>query len=224
MTAAAIFDLDGTLLDSRGAVLAAYRLAAVEFPGGPERLESIAEGQLLAMRVIECCTIIAGAERAEECAAAYDLCYRTRTRDQVRLYPGVVDMLAQLRDSGIRLGVVTNKGASRTPADISPLDGRGQGAELFDVVVTAADSVERKPSPVPIQIALERGGWHPESSVYVGDGPHDAESAFGAGLAFVGAVWGYYGHQALAATGAEVLCNDVSELTEAIHAAVGVPR
>ncbi|WP_051571040.1 HAD family hydrolase [Cryptosporangium arvum] len=219
MIGAALFDLDGTLLDSRGAVLAAYRLAAAEYPGGAERLAAIPVGSLLAMRVAECCAAIAGPERGAECAEKYDVYYRTRTRDEVRLYPGVVAVLADLRAHGIRLGVVTNKGASRTPADIAPLDGRGHGAALFDVVITAADSVERKPSPRPIEIALERTGWKPADAVYVGDGPHDAEAAFGAGLAFVGAGWGYYGAAALDAAGATVICDEVSALPAAIRGA-----
>lgn len=222
MSRAALFDLDGTLLDSRGAVLAAYRLAAAEFPGGIERLAGIPEGQLLAMRVIECCDIIAGAKRADECADLYDQSYRLRTRSDVRIYAGVVGMLQELRDAGLRLGVVTNKGASRTPVDIAELDGHGQGADLFDVVITAADSVERKPSPRPIQVALERTGWAPQSCVYIGDGPHDAESALSAGLGFVGAGWGYYGPEPLRSAGAEKVCSDVAELSGAILAALGV--
>jgi phosphoglycolate phosphatase-like HAD superfamily hydrolase len=224
VTTAALFDLDGTLMDSREAVLAAYGLAAEQFPDGPARLAEIPEGELLAMRVIEVCTRIAGVERAEECAELYDVGYRTRTRELVRLYPGVVEMLASLRAGGIRLGVVTNKGASRTPADIAPLDGQGQGADLFDVVVTAADSVERKPSPRPIEIALERTGWEASRSVYVGDGPHDAESAFAAGLGFVGVSWGFYGREPLLGVGAEVVCDDMTELEQALRDALAGPR
>ena len=96
MTVAALFDLDGTLIDSRPAVLQAYKLAALDFPDGPERLAAIPEGRLLAMRVIECSELIAGADRAAEFAQAYDEAYRLRSRDRVRLYDGVVEMLASL--------------------------------------------------------------------------------------------------------------------------------
>ncbi|WP_347059646.1 HAD hydrolase-like protein [Blastococcus sp. HT6-30] len=218
---AALFDLDGTLLDSRAAVIDAYRLAARAYPNGLENLAAIPEGRLLAMRVIECCALIAGPALAEDCAVRYDENYRLRTRKKVQVYPGVVEALAALRTEGIRLGVVTNKGLARTPGDIAPLDGHGNGAELFDVVVTAADTVERKPSPRPIQWALEKTGWAPGWAVYVGDGPHDAQSAFGAGLSFVGAGWGYYGLADLKAAGADVVCQDVGELVDAVRGALG---
>lgn len=217
MTKVALFDLDGTLLDSRPAVLDAYALAAAEFPGGSAALSLIPEGRLLAMRVIEVCAEIAGPADADRCAQLYDENYRLHAPNQVKLYDGVVETLKTLLDEGFDLGIVTNKGRSRTPSDIAPLDGGGGGASLFKVVVTADDTPERKPSSIPMEFALREGGWSPNEVVYVGDGPHDAESALSAGLNFVGAAWGYYGEQSLREGGATLINGDVRDLLETLR-------
>jgi phosphoglycolate phosphatase-like HAD superfamily hydrolase len=216
MSRVVLFDLDGTLLDSRPAVLAAYAEAASAFEGGAERLAAIPVGELLAMRVVESGAVIAGAGDAEALVRLYDEAYRLRTYTEVTLYDGVVPMLRALVDSGFALGVVTNKGLSRTPGDVAPLDGGTGGEALFEVIVTADDSVERKPSPRPMEIALERGGWRAEDAVYIGDGPHDHESASSAGMAFIGAGWGYYGPDALSNAGAEHVLETPSALPASI--------
>ena len=217
MAPAAIFDLDGTLIDSRPAVLEAYRLAAAEFVGGTERLAAIPEGLLLAMRVIESASAVAGPAHAEACAARYDELYRLNSHRHVRVYDGVVEMLATLAAEGIELGIVTNKGRSRTPADVAGLDGGDGGNDLFRAIVSAEDTPERKPSPDPILFALEQADWRPEHSVYVGDGPHDAQSALAAGLQFIGAGWGYYDEDGLRGAGASNVLHEPKELTDTIR-------
>ncbi|MGJ9413845.1 HAD family hydrolase [Aeromicrobium sp. CF4.19] len=200
---AALFDLDGTLVDSRPAILGAMRAAAGEFDGAAERLAEYSEGVLLAERLRVTAAAIAGHERAAEYAARYDEHYAELSPQLTTVYPDVVDVLAELRADGVRLGIVTNKGQSRTPGDLAPLDGARGGLDLFDVVVTADDTVERKPSPEPILHGLRKVGWRSESAVYVGDGPHDARAALDAGTSFIGAGWGYYGRDSLRTEGRE---------------------
>lgn len=209
---AALFDLDGTLIDSRPAVLAAYRFALAEVTGALDHLAALGTGEMMKLRMTEVMDLVAR-DRAAECVLRYDDFYRREGHAIVTVYPGVVDMLADLQERGVALGIVTNKGRNRTGRDLDPLDGRGTGRSMFTTVVTTEDTVERKPSPQPLLLGLERGGWRAAGSVYVGDGPHDAVAAAAAGMRFVGAAYGYYGADALApvargpvaATAAEVL-------------------
>lgn len=191
MTCAVLFDLDGTLIDSRPAILDCYRAALAPIPGGWESLLELGLGRVMRWRMREVMAEVAG-ERAAECRARYESHYLEEGHRKVTLYPGAVDMLDGLRRQGVRLGIVTNKARVRTEHDLRTVHGARDLLPLFDVVVTTEDTPERKPSPEPVLLGLRRGGWAAADCAYVGDGPHDAESALAAGTGFVGAGWGYY--------------------------------
>ncbi|MFG1945317.1 HAD family hydrolase [Nonomuraea sp. NPDC048826] len=198
MTRAVLFDLDGTLVDSRPAILDCYRAALAPLPGGWESLLALGLGRMMRWRMREVMAEVAG-ERAAECESRYERHYLEEGHRKVTLYPGAADMLDALRGQGLRLGIVTNKGRVRTEHDLRTVHGARDLLPLFDVVVTTEDTVERKPSPEPILHGLRRAGWAAGDCAYVGDGPHDAEAAVAAGTGFVGAGWGYYPEELSAA-------------------------
>ncbi|MDA0638638.1 HAD family hydrolase [Nonomuraea sp. MCN248] len=191
MTRAVLFDLDGTLVDSRPAILDCYRAALAPVPRGWETLLELGLGRVMRWRMREVMAVVAG-DRAAECESRYERHYLDEGHRKVVLYPGAVDLLDALREQGSRLGIVTNKGRVRTEHDLRTVHGTRDLLPLFDVVVTTEDTTERKPSPAPILLGLQRAGWTAGDCVYVGDGPHDAEAALAAGTGFVGAGWGYY--------------------------------
>ncbi|MFI6710803.1 HAD family hydrolase [Nonomuraea sp. NPDC050478] len=191
MTRAVLFDLDGTLVDSRPAILDCYRAALAPVPQGWESLLELGLGRVMRWRMREVMAEVAG-ELAPECVSRYERHYLEDGHRKVVLYQGAADMLDALRGQGLRLGIVTNKGRERTEHDLRHVHGARDLLPLFDVVVTTEDTVERKPSPEPILHGLRRAGWTAGDCAYVGDGPHDAEAAIAAGTAFVGAGWGYY--------------------------------
>jgi phosphoglycolate phosphatase-like HAD superfamily hydrolase len=71
--------------------------------------------------------------------------------------------------------------------------------EHFEVVVTASDTTEHKPSPAPLLLCLERFGAPAEGSLYVGDSPFDIEAGRAAGMATAAVAWGVFGREALLA-------------------------
>ena len=88
--------------------------------------------------------------------------------------------------SGNRLGVATSKLRTEYDhfAETYPF------AQLFDTVITSADTVNHKPDPEPILAAVEKLGARPEESVYVGDTVNDLRAAKAAGVKFAGALYG----------------------------------
>lgn len=104
------------------------------------------------------------------------------------LYPGVRDALAQLRDGGTRLGIVTN--LPRWIA-IPMLEELGL-AEHFDAVAHYSTTRRHKPHPDPILAVLDEMGVPPSTGDwYVGDTQADFEAAVAAGLSFAWASYGY---------------------------------
>ncbi len=190
-TRAVLFDVDGTLVDSQAAVFAAYRQSLSPNPHALEAFNGLDPAYVLKIRMKQLMQEVAG-DRGAEFAMAYDVYYRQHANRAVTIYPGVSALLRSLVDLGFELGVVTSKGRSRLGADLDILTPDGRGRELFSVSVCAEETEHSKPSPQPLLLALKRGGWDPAECVYVGDGPHDGEASFQAGICFIGAMWGYY--------------------------------
>lgn len=179
-----IFDIDGTLLDSERFNQATlqtvlhrwtgrwYELSELEFARGIPGLDTAARlnisdpGRFLLEWEAEI-----GAKRSG-----------------IRPYSGVGTMLKQLRERGVRLGIVTSKTRCEFQHDFVPCGLMGYFEP--DLIVTADDTERHKPDPAPLLEALKRGGVPPEQLLYIGDTLYDSRCAAGAEVAFGLAVWG----------------------------------
>lgn len=186
-----LFDLDGTLLDSVGLILASYRhTAMVHYGTAPDDAVWLAGlGTPLRTQLRHL------SEDPAEIAAMAET-YRnhnlTNHDAMVRPYDGVVEAVLALA-ARAELGLVTSKlrhGALRGL--------RTAGLEdAFDLVVGADDVERHKPDPAPVLAALERLGADPARTVFVGDSPHDMAAGRGAGVRTAAALWGPFPRAAL---------------------------
>ncbi len=211
-TAGVLFDLDGTLIDSRHAIIAAYRATFENELGQPLPAELEDPSAIMAPRPPE---IFAKWSDRDPHAleAAYGRYYLTDTFRRVTAYPGLHTTLKSLVDKRIAIGIVTNKRKLRAYAD---LDHVGIDPGLFATVVAADDTPERKPHPAPILLGLQRAGMDAEGTWYVGDGPQDILSGAAAGTGTIGAGYGYYGPVSLAEHRPDHLLDELSQLLEII--------
>ena len=182
-----VFDLDGTLIDSRPDIAAAVNLALADHgqpPWADEDIEPmIGEG---ARNLIE--RAIAGRlpeGRLEAVLAAYNGHYGRHRSERTRVYPGVLDGLARL--SGVARAIATNKPAGLARAIAADLG----LSPLIDLVLGDGDVGERKPDPAMLDRAMTRLGGHRESTLYVGDSPIDVETARRAQVPLCLVGWGY---------------------------------
>jgi HAD superfamily hydrolase (TIGR01549 family) len=104
---------------------------------------------------------------------------------QATFFPGVRETLAQIRDSGVKMGVVTSKDAPRTKAVLAQLDIR------FVSVQSPNDKFRGKPAPDHVLMAMAEAGEDPCDTLFVGDMETDWETARRAGIDYVHAGWGY---------------------------------
>ncbi|SNS94288.1 HAD family hydrolase [Rhodococcoides kyotonense] len=192
-----LFDFDGTLVDSGGAILAAYRRTFEEELGVPLPAELEDVHVLMAPRPIEVFATWSDGDPAE-LVQAYGRHYIGGAYENVRPYDGTFELISELTSSGTKFGIVTNKSRKRLLLD---LDWVGIDPALLSCLVTADDSVQRKPDPTPIYIGIERSGIDPAGSWYVGDGPQDILAGRAAGLGTAGANYGYYGAELLSPHG-----------------------
>ena len=106
--------------------------------------------------------------------------------DSAELYPGVKEMLVNLREQGYRLGIVTTKFAYRVRNIMKKFDTE----DLFDVFIGVGDVTKVKPDPEGLLLAVEKLGVKKEEVLYVGDSYVDAMAAEAAGMKFAGVLTG----------------------------------
>ncbi|WAC54283.1 HAD family hydrolase [Gordonia sp. SL306] len=211
-TRGVLFDLDGTLIDSRFAIIEAYRATFENELDQPLPTELEDPSAIMAPRPPEIFARYSDQEPLE-LEKAYGRHYETDAFRRVTPYPGLRDTLAELVGRGITVGIVTNKRMSRVRTDFDHL---GLDAEIFATIVTADDTAERKPHPAPVLLGLQLSGVDPAHAWYVGDGPQDIRSGAAAGTGTVGAAYGYYGPERLADHRPDHLLHSLGDLLDLV--------
>jgi phosphoglycolate phosphatase len=213
--AAVIFDLDGTLIDSRGDIVAAvnHALTATGRPPLPAVVivRYIGDGaRVLCARAAQ----LAEADPEVDTLLGRFLAYYGEhplafTRWQ-RGAQEALDELATMPD--IRLGICTNKPRATTDAVLAALGIRTR----FRVVVAGGDLSEKKPAPGPLLHAARLLGVAPQQIVMVGDGLQDVECARAAGARAV-AVEGFTPKKRLMDAHPDVLLDSLRELPDVLR-------
>lgn len=198
-----LFDLDGTLVDKvvRSTSLARARYSAIKRLAGVEAANRWAQlsGVETDSFTVNHLGPLSKAPRGEDIIVAATAiwlsqldwfeareiareAYLEADRQQSTLYkpnliPGVLDLLKEMKDEGLLLGIATNGSGTTAREIMAAID-----ADLFDVYVGADDVDEGKPSPDMIYEACKRLGVQPMNAVYVGDEQADAAAGSAAGV------------------------------------------
>lgn len=202
-----IFDLDGTLADTRADLTGAvnYALGRLHLPKLP--METVC--QHVGHGVQALLTAVLGPEhqdRLPEGAQLFQEYYAAHLLDETHLYPGVRETLEHFRKK--RKAIVTNKPLSFTMTILKGL----QIGEHFDLVLGGDSTTERKPHPEPVRKVLTTLRTDPRRAVMVGDSPADIEMAKKAGLYSVAVTYGLRPVEELQAAGPDLLLDDLLEL------------
>jgi phosphoglycolate phosphatase len=207
-----VFDLDGTLVDSRIdiAVSANHALERNGFPARPhEELETyVGDGAPMLMaraaRVDPKDSIVA------RMVADFLDYYAINPIANTGLMPGALEALDAL--GSLALGICTNKPRRTSVAVI-------QGLKLearFTGLVAGDDLPQRKPDPAPVAEAARRLGVPVAEVVMVGDGPQDVLSGKAAGAFTVGVRGGIQAYERLAAASPDVIIETLAELPDVV--------
>lgn len=201
---AAVFDLDGTLLDSLDDISDCMNaaLTAQGFPTHPKEKYKYFVGDgmdILAQRVLPEGT--ATEERIHQCVQLMRKEYHVRWKDKSRPYPGVPELLNAMQERGIKLTVLSNK-----PDDFSKLVVKEIfGAWPWAIVFGARANVAKKPDPAGAIEITKILNLDPARCVYFGDTNTDMFTARGAGMYALGCTWGFRPAKELTDAGAHAL-------------------
>ncbi|MDA8166353.1 MAG: HAD-IA family hydrolase [Actinomycetota bacterium] len=180
-----MFDLDGTIVDTIDLIRESFRHASREVLGRqlPDEVLMANVGQPL-MRQMQ----LLDADKADDLYQVYRKYNHAVHDDLIRPYPGIEDLLRELRRRGALMAIVTSK--SRETVNMAfrsvPIE------HFFETVVATDDTELHKPYPQPIQLAMRRLDVVPEESVYIGDSPFDIEAGQAAGVKTVAVDWGIF--------------------------------
>jgi len=219
-----VFDLDGTLADTSGDLIAAanacFRAMGAGDPLDPalDAATAFRGGRaMLALGLARIGRDRDGAEVERQFPRLLDA-YEAAIDTHTVLYPGAMDAVGALVAAGCRVAICTNK-----PERLARLLLARLGVlDAFGAVVGADTLPVRKPDPAPLREAVRRAGGSPARALLVGDTDTDRETSRAAGMPSVLVTFGPDG-VGVAALAPEALISDFAELPGVVDRLLGAP-
>lgn len=209
---AVLFDLDGTLLDSAPDMLATANLLRDRHGLPPMWLEQIRPHVSKGSRAMLAAAFphLPSIETEAMVPQFLDTYLQELGKHSV-LFNDIEAVLVALETAGTAWGIVTNK-PEYLARDILPQ----LGWENRCAILIGGDTLaEKKPHPLPLQVAAKRMGFDTRACVYVGDDERDIQAARAAGMPSIAALWGYrQQHESPTEWGADVLLESPRELLD----------
>ena len=209
----AIFDLDGTLLDTLDDLTDSmnYILGMHNFPlrTRDEVRNFVGNGvRKLVERAVPP-EYKADEEFIDKFYDDFSLYYNSHSDIKTAPYPGTLDMLDKLLENGFDIAIVSNKIDSAV---------KSLSAKFFGERIKSATgekpSIRHKPEPDMVIMAMEEMGADKENSIYIGDSEVDIQTAKNAGIPCISVLWGFKDRKFLEDSGATVIVESMEELGE----------
>jgi len=207
-----IFDLDGTLVNSlvdlayatnnvlKKHGLPIYELSQYNFfvGNGVKKLMERALGK-------EHLNIL------DECLKDFYQYYDEHCLDHTLPYPGVKELVADLKEAGILISVVTNKPHQQAVKIVESLF-----PNTFTAILGQQDLYPTKPNPESSHIALMTMRLSSKDCYFIGDSNVDIDTGYNAGIETIGVSWGFRGRKELENAGADFVVDNAYEIMEII--------
>ena len=215
MTAAVLFDLDGTFADTApdlGRAVNAMRAARGLSPvplADTRRVTSLGARGLLSVG------FGIGPDHADYAAMREEFLhiYENNLCCDTTLFPGIADLIDRLEGLGIRWGIVTNK-AERFALPLLRQLGYGQRAAC---IIGGDTTPHMKPHPAPLLAAAKSVGCTPEHCIYVGDDERDIQAGKAAGMRTIAVRFGYLNGSNPDTWGADSVVDSPAEILKKIN-------
>ncbi len=209
----AVFDMDGTILDTledlKDSTNFALKKCGYPTRSYDEVRRFVGNGirKLIERAVPEGLTV----EQIDRVHEVFTEHYKVHCADKTKAYDGIKPLLEKLRASGVKTAVVSNKadyGVQELCKEY--FDG------LFDYAVGEREGIRRKPAPDAVNEALRVLGIDKSEAVYIGDSDVDFETAKNAELPCISVLWGFRDEEFLREKGATLFVRDPAEIYDII--------
>ncbi|MCC6981387.1 MAG: HAD family hydrolase [Candidatus Melainabacteria bacterium] len=209
----AIFDFDGTLVDSAPGIIDVMRQVVEEYDLHEDILTKWRD--LVGVPLGKQMEIIFPNHSEEfwlEVADRYRVIYDTKTIEICPLFPDLISMLNSLRDAGIKISIASSK---RRPLIEVVLDHHKLGP-YFELVVGATDITHHKPHPESVHHTIKKLGLQHAETVVIGDSIYDLEMAKNAGVDAIGVTTGIHSRDILITADPLYIVDSLDEVTRII--------
>ncbi|WP_420476173.1 HAD family hydrolase [Noviherbaspirillum sp. ST9] len=210
---AVLFDLDGTLADTAPDLAAAMNKVRTDRGLAPtpyEQLRPVASAGARGL-IGASFGLKPGDDSYEELRVAFLDTYEGAIAVHTSLFEGIQALLEGLQAQNFAWGIVTNKAARFTDLLVPRI-----GLHHAGCVISGDTTPHSKPHPAPLLEAAKRLGISPLECWYVGDDLRDIEAGRAAGMATVGAAWGYCGHAEPATWEADAIASSPLEVLKLV--------
>lgn len=216
----AVFDCDGTLVDSQFAINACMSDAFVSVGRAKPDIADVR--RVVGLPLVQAIEVIANDPKApaEEMAKAYSVSWtamRAEGRLEEPLFDGIPDVLDDLGAADWVLGVATGKSMRGLHVTLEHHD----LGHHFQTLQTA-DKARGKPDPEMLEFALAETGAKASETVMIGDTTYDIEMAKSAGIISIGVSWGYHSPEDLKTAGASFIVDSAGELGTLLNSNKGI--
>lgn len=205
----AIFDMDGTILDTLDDLTDTlnHALRVCSFPARTRAEVEGFVGDGICKLVERGLPTGAGEEAQRRVHGEFVDYYRVHRADHTHPYPGIVELVEDLRNAGIRTAVVSNKDDDAVKAlCVRFFPG------LIDCAIGHREGLRRKPAPDTVNEALEKLAIPRGRAVYIGDTEVDLSTAKNAEMDCIACAWGFRGHGLLEEDGARLIVDAPEEV------------
>ena len=205
----AVFDLDGTLLDTLEDLYLATNMALERHSLPPRTRDEVRMfvGNGVEMLILRAVPAGTDEETTLAVLADFKAIYAAICEDHTKPYDGILDMLTALRERGVRIAVVSNKFDAATKKLCAKYFG-----ELVEVAIGERAGVRKKPAPDTVLEALRELGVTADHAVYIGDSDVDIATAKNVGIPCISVTWGLRDEDFLIENGAKTLVDSPETL------------
>lgn len=205
----AIFDMDGTILDTLTDLASAinHALEACGFPARTVDEVRMFVGNGILKLVERAVPAGSTQEEKDRVKAAFDAYYQEHCLDETRPYAGIVDVIRDLRSAGVKTACVSNK----PDYGVQSLCDRFFPG-LFDYAVGMKPGMAVKPAPDAVYDVFDALKTEASEAVYIGDSDVDLMTAKNAGTDCISVLWGFRDKAFLTEHGAAVFAEKPEEL------------
>ena len=214
---AAIFDMDGTLINSLEDLADSVNEAMDHYGFAHHTLEEyryfVGNGARKLIKRSIPNDRVEDETFVSEVLEYYNDCYARHLTNKTKPYDGIIELLTKLQLMKIPMGVCTNKQQFAADEIVNFMF----PANIFSMVIGDSKGMPRKPDPTKVLKIAKQFNVVPNRIAYFGDTSVDMETAHNAGFLSVGVTWGFRPESELIESGAEILIKHPSELWQYVE-------